>query len=84
MIYRRPIDFLRNKLDEQGYGEKIQVVAGDVIKGDLPSEQYDLIHLGWMLHDYDPDTQLAILRNIYESMPVRGQFIASETPLECR
>lgn len=73
--------FLRDKLGEQGYGERIHVVEGDVIQGQLPDEQYDLIHLGWMLHDYDPDTQLTILRNIYESMPVGGQFIASETPL---
>ncbi len=73
--------FLRDKLGDQGYGERILVVEGNVIQGELPNEQYDLIHLGWMLHDYDPGTQLSILRNIYESMPVGGQFIASETPL---
>lgn len=73
--------FLRDKLGEQGIGERIQVVEGDVIKGYLPDKQYDLIHLGWMLHDFDPETQLTILRNIYNSMPAGGRFIASETPL---
>jgi SAM-dependent methyltransferase len=74
--------FLRDKLKEQGFGERIDVVEGDVIAGDLPQEVYDLIHLGWMLHDYGPETQLTILRNIYQSMPVGGRFIASETPLD--
>ncbi|AEF44878.1 Carminomycin 4-O-methyltransferase [Serratia plymuthica] len=73
--------FLRDKLTAQGYGERIQVVEGNVITGDLPIGDYDLIHLGWMLHDYAPETQLAILRNIYQAMPVGGRFIASETPL---
>ncbi|QPT12949.1 methyltransferase domain-containing protein [Serratia rubidaea] len=73
--------FLRDRLALQGYGERIDVVEGDVIAGDLPLEDYDLIHLGWMLHDYAPETQLAILRHIYQAMPVGGRFIASETPL---
>ena len=56
-------------------------MEGDVISGDLPIGGYDLIHLGWMLHDYAPETQLTILRNIYRAMPAGGRFIASETPL---
>ncbi|MFC0119739.1 methyltransferase [Pseudoalteromonas xiamenensis] len=73
--------FLRDKLGSQGYGERIDVVEGDVIKGYLPIGDFDLIHLGWMLHDYAPDTQVTILRNIYNAMPEGGRFIASETPL---
>lgn len=73
--------FLRDKLTLQGYGKRIDVVEGDVISGDLPIGGYDLIHLGWMLHDYAPETQLTILRNIYRAMPAGGRFIASETPL---
>ncbi|WJV54772.1 methyltransferase [Pectobacteriaceae bacterium CE90] len=73
--------FLRDKLVQQGYGQRIQVLEGDVISGDLPIGDYDLIHLGWMLHDYAPETQLIILKNIYDAMPVGGRFIASETPL---
>jgi hypothetical protein len=73
--------FLLDKLGEQGYGQKISVIEGDVISGELPSIEYDLVHLGWMLHDYAHETQMVILRNIYQVMPVGGRFIASETPL---
>ncbi|QTL35421.1 methyltransferase [Pseudoalteromonas viridis] len=73
--------FLRDKLGEQGYGDRIEVVEGDVIAGNLPIGNYDLIHLGWMLHDYAPETQVTILKNIYNAMPAGGRFIASETPL---
>ncbi|MCY4046049.1 MAG: methyltransferase [Cellvibrionales bacterium] len=73
--------FLNDKLAEAGYSDKISVVDGDVIAGDLPSDEYDLVHLGWMLHDYSEELQMKILKNIYDAMPVGGQFIASETPL---
>lgn len=73
--------FLRDCLGEQGYSDRINVAEGDVIKGELPEGDYDLIHLGWMLHDYGPETQLTILKNIYQAMPAGGLFMASETPL---
>lgn len=74
-------EFLNDKLAELNYADRISVVDGNVISGDLPEEEYDLVHLGWMLHDYDADTQMTILKNIYQAMPVGGRFIASETPL---
>lgn len=73
--------FLNDKLTEKGYGDRIEVTAGDVIEGKLPEEKYDLVHLGWMLHDYDHDIQVKVLENVYNALPVGGKFIASETPL---
>ncbi|MDW6004020.1 methyltransferase [Vibrio mangrovi] len=73
--------FLRDKLAVQGYGDRINVIEGDVIAGKLALQDYDLIHLGWMLHDYAPEIQMTILKNIYDAMPAGGCFMASETPL---
>lgn len=73
--------FLLDKLGEQGYGKRIDVIEGNVITGELPDIEYDLVHLGWMLHDYGHETQMIILRNIFQAMPIGGRFIASETPL---
>ncbi len=73
--------FLREKLTSSRYGTRIKVVEGDVLLGNLPKNEYDLIHLGWMLHDYSIETQSKILTHIYNAMPVGGRFIASETPL---
>jgi hypothetical protein len=73
--------FLRAKMKSTEYGERIKVVEGDVISGDLPENEYDLIHLGWMLHDYSTEIQKGILANIYKALPSGGTLIASETPL---
>ncbi|QMV14428.1 methyltransferase [Vibrio spartinae] len=73
--------FLRDRLAVQGYGDRINVIEGDVISGNLSLQDHDLIHLGWMLHDYAPEIQITILKNIYEAMPAGGRFMASETPL---
>jgi SAM-dependent methyltransferase len=74
--------FVRDKLGAAGFGDRIQVLEGDVIDGIIPRNSYDLVHLGWMLHDYAAETQEKILRNILDSLPSGGTFMASETPLD--
>ncbi|AZZ94449.1 methyltransferase domain-containing protein [Hahella sp. KA22] len=74
--------YVRDKIMSGDFADRIKVVEGDVIAGTIPQQEYDLIHLGWMLHDYAPDTQLQILRNIYDALPSGGVFMASETPLD--
>jgi SAM-dependent methyltransferase len=73
--------FARDKLKAAGFGDRITVLEGDVIKGVIPRKDYDLVHLGWMLHDYAIETQETILRNIFDSLPPGATFVASETPL---
>lgn len=73
--------FARGNMSAAGLGSRIQVLESDVIAGVIPQHRYDLVHLGWMLHDYAPSTQEAILRNILASLPSGGTLIASETPL---
>ncbi|MBY6243038.1 methyltransferase [Methylosinus sp. Sm6] len=72
--------FVREKLNARGFENRIAVFEGDVIEGALPGG-FDLIHLGWMLHDYAIETQRKILKNILAVMPSSGTFVASETPL---
>lgn len=74
--------YVRDKIASSSFSDRIHVVEGDVIDGNIPRQEYDLIHLGWMLHDYAPSTQLKILRKIYEALPQGGVFMASETPLD--
>jgi len=75
-------DFVREKIDKTEFGKRIKIVEGDVIKGNIPKNEYDLIHLGWMLHDYNTKIQTEILSYIYDALPTGGTFIASETPLD--
>lgn len=73
---------MRERMKTARHGERVRVLEGDVIAGNIPKGRYDLIHLGWMLHDYAPATQARILRNIHDALPPGGTFIASETPLD--
>ncbi len=73
--------FVREKIMSSNHAARIRVLEGDVIGGDIPGQEYDLIHLGWTLHDYAPRTQAKILGHIYDALPPGGAFIASETPL---
>lgn len=74
--------FARDELARRGYADRIRVIEGDLIGGNLPNDGYDLVHLGWTLHDYAINTQERILANIYRAMPPGGVFMASETPLD--
>jgi 4-hydroxy-2,2'-bipyrrole-5-carbaldehyde O-methyltransferase len=60
---------------------RIKVIAGNMMENSIPRGEYDLIHMGWTLHDFNPERQIDILTNIYQSLPHGGTFIASETPL---
>jgi 4-hydroxy-2,2'-bipyrrole-5-carbaldehyde O-methyltransferase len=74
-------EFVRGRLRDSEHGRRIHVAEGDVIAGSIPKGEYDLVHLGWMLHDYAPDIQDRILRHIHDALPPGGTFMASETPL---
>ncbi|RLQ85189.1 methyltransferase [Notoacmeibacter ruber] len=72
---------MRQELSAAGQLDRIAVYEGDVIAGDLPEIHEDLVHMGWMLHDYGVETQKRILSNIFAALPSGATFIASETPL---
>jgi hypothetical protein len=72
---------MREELAAAGRQPAIAVYEGDVIAGDLPEITEDLVHIGWMLHDYGVDTQRRILANVFRALPAGAVFIASETPL---
>ncbi|MBU2711766.1 methyltransferase [Zooshikella harenae] len=73
--------YLRDRLMVTEGGENIEVITGNIIEDKLSNNNFDLVHLGWMLHDYSPSIQSKILKNIYDSLPNGATFIASETPL---
>ncbi|MEL7611083.1 methyltransferase [Vreelandella titanicae] len=75
-------NFVREQLAQRGYSDRIGVIEGDVILGTLREHNYDLVHLGWMLHDFAPELQIKILKNVLKAMPSGGVFVASETPLD--
>ncbi|KZL24640.1 methyltransferase [Pseudovibrio sp. WM33] len=75
------VDHMRQELMSSGHSDQVDVYIGDVISGDLPEITQDLVHMGWMLHDYSIKTQKCILANVFKALPSGATFIASETPL---
>ncbi|WP_339109601.1 methyltransferase [Thioclava sp. GXIMD4216] len=73
---------MRKELAQAGMDGRIAVYEGDVITGNLPEISADLVHMGWMLHDYSAETQATILSNLFAALPPKATFIASETPLD--
>lgn len=72
---------MRDELAASGHQDQIQVSEGDVIAGTLPRLSADLVHMGWMLHDYGIETQNRILANIHAALPAGATLVASETAL---
>lgn len=74
-------EHMRRELAGIEGGNRIAIFEGDVIEGTLPQIDADLVHMGWMLHDYGIETQKRILANVFAALPSGATFIASETPL---
>jgi len=66
--------------NEYGKADKIDTRAGDFLTEDLP-EGYDVIYLGWVLHDWDPETQVRLLEKCHKALRPGGRVIATECAL---
>ena len=56
---------------------KIKTHCGDFLRDPLP-EGFDIIYLGWVLHDWPPEVQLKILEKCYQALPPGGTLLVSE------
>lgn len=59
----------------------MDTVECDFLNDPLP-EGYDLIYLGWVLHDWSVATQLDLLRKCFEALPAGGALLATETLMD--
>jgi 2-polyprenyl-3-methyl-5-hydroxy-6-metoxy-1,4-benzoquinol methylase len=66
--------------------QKIQYIAGsflnntdnNCLEGLSEQKKYDMIIMGWILHDWNDDTSMAILRKAYKHLNQNGQLIILE------
>jgi acetylserotonin N-methyltransferase len=59
---------------------RVSVVAGDFFTDALP--EGDLFALGRILHDWTEKKSLALLRKVYESLPIGGAVLVAEKLLD--
>lgn len=67
--------WIREKYGKDG---RMDTVACNFLEEPLPGG-YDLIYLGWVLHDWSDPVQRDLLRKCYEALPPGGAVLATET-----
>ena len=71
----------KEEVREAGFGDRIEVVAGDFIgAAELPSG-HDVIMLNSVLHDWDSDTAHDLLAKCYHALSPGGSIVVNELML---
>lgn len=56
--------------------EKVKIMNGNFFKDALPKA--DIVTMGNILHDWDEDTKIKLMKTAYDALPKEGVFIAIE------
>ncbi len=63
-----------------GLDDRVASVSGDFFADPLP--QADVITMGMILHDWNLDRKMHLIRSVYEALPAGGAFIAIENLID--
>lgn len=63
-----------------GLGDRVSVAAGDFLAEPLP--QADVITMGLILHDWNLERKMHLIRSAYEALPEGGAFIVVENLID--
>ena len=70
------IEGAKANIDGSGVGDRCELVGGDFFKS-VPSGA-DAIILKWIIHDWNDEQSVAILKNCYRALPDNGKLILVE------
>ncbi|WP_380875383.1 methyltransferase/methylase [Sphingomonas sp. DBB INV C78] len=70
----------QKQVDQAGLSDRIAVVAGDFLQGDLPKA--DVITLGNILHDWNLEGKKLLIGKAYAALPPGGALIAIENVID--
>jgi hypothetical protein len=60
--------------------DRVKVAEGDFFKDEFPKA--DIITMGNILHDWDEETKLMLMKKAYKALPEGGAFIAIESIID--
>jgi hypothetical protein len=63
-----------------GLGSRVRTASGDFFKDQLPKA--DLITMGMILHDWNLEKKLHLIRSAYEALPPGGALVAIEALID--
>ncbi|MGH8016711.1 MAG: methyltransferase [Opitutaceae bacterium] len=70
----------RKHITAAGLADRISVASGDFFKDPLP--RADVITMGMILHDWNLEKKMHLIRAAYEALPPGGAFIAIEALID--
>ena len=70
----------QDAIDRAGLADRIQVVSGDFFVDPLPPA--DVVTMGNVLHDWNLEQKLQLIRKAYDALPEGGAFIAIENVID--
>lgn len=60
--------------------DRVKTVKGDFFKDEFPKA--DIVTMGNILHDWDEETKLMLMRKAYDALPDGGTFVAIENIID--
>ena len=66
----------KSKIAESGIGDRCQIVGGDFFQS-VP-EGADAIIMKWIIHDWNDEQSVAIMKNCHRALPENGKLILVE------
>ncbi len=73
-------EIAQRKLTEEGFGDRVQALAGDFLADPLPVA--DVITMGQILHDWNLDRKHQLIAKAYQALPENGAFVVIETLID--
>jgi hypothetical protein len=70
----------RRHLERDGVADRVTAVSGDFLKNPLPKA--DVITMGMILHDWNLEHKLILIRKAFEALPEGGAFVAIENLID--
>ena len=70
----------QKQIDAADMSERIKVVSGDFFNDDLPKAE--VVTMGNILHDWNLEKKIILIKNAYDALPVGGAFIAIENLID--
>ena len=70
----------RRTIDQAGVGDRVTTASGDFLSDPLPGA--DVITMGLILHDWNLERKLHLIRGAYEALPPGGALIVVENLID--
>jgi hypothetical protein len=76
-----PVEAISKKhIAAAGLENRIQTASGDFFKGPLPKA--DLITMGMILHDWNLEKKMSLIKSAYDALPPGGALVAIEALID--